>query len=99
MKSLKKISMFQNGIRENGMKALLKVLPLNPDLEVKYILNKFEVIKINDNLIKTSAKEMVIALPSLKNLKSLDVSDSLLGNEGSLNIFKALKVNFIFYKY
>lgn len=37
MKSLKKITMFQNGIREPGMKALLKVLPLNPDLEVKYI--------------------------------------------------------------
>ena len=34
MKSLKKVTMFQNGIKEEGMKALFNGLSFNTDLEV-----------------------------------------------------------------
>lgn len=81
MKSLTHVQFFQNGIKEEGMAELIQSFASNPCLEH---------IKVNDNLIKNSAPILVDIVPTLKELKHIDISDSLLGHEHSLNFFKAL---------
>jgi Ran GTPase-activating protein (RanGAP) involved in mRNA processing and transport len=81
MKSLKHIQIFQNGIKEEGMSQLIESFVYNPDLCI---------LKINDNLIKNSGSKLSEIIPSLTQLKSIDISDSLLGHEHSLNLFKSL---------
>lgn len=89
MKSLKKITMFQNGIKEDGMKAIFESLAFNPELEL---------LKINDNLIKNSSADLIAVLPTLKCLQVIDISDSLIGSNFSLEIFKTFLVINIFNK-
>lgn len=84
MKSLRFIQMYQNGIKEEGMSDLIKSFGSNSLLTH---------IKLNDNLVKNSAPALTEVLPLLTNLQSLDISDSLLGHEHSLNIFKVLTQN------
>jgi Ran GTPase-activating protein (RanGAP) involved in mRNA processing and transport len=83
MKSLKSLHFFQNGIKEEGMIELFKSFTLNPDLEE---------IKMNDNSMKGSAQVFVEILEKLQNLKVLDVSDLLIGDEYALRIFTMFKV-------
>jgi Ran GTPase-activating protein (RanGAP) involved in mRNA processing and transport len=85
MGTLKMIQFFQNGIREEGMAELIKSFAFNKCLHT---------IKINDNLIKDSAPHLIDVLPGLSELKVIDISDSLLGNEHSLKIFQVFSVNF-----
>ena len=84
MGSLKMVQFFQNGIREEGMGELIKSFAFN---------KKLETIKINDNLIKDSAPLLIEVLPELVELKVIDISDSLLGNDHSLKIFQIFSVN------
>ena len=81
MKSLRHIQLFQNGIKEEGMAELFKSFKLNPELKI---------LKLNDNLVKNSCPHLVEILPSLTELNVLDISDSLLGHEHSISLFKAL---------
>jgi Ran GTPase-activating protein 1 len=81
MKSLKLVQFFQNGIKEEGMAELIKSFGSNQNLNH---------IKLNDNLIKNSAPALIEVLPKLTELISLDISDSLLGHEHSVNIFKTI---------
>jgi Ran GTPase-activating protein (RanGAP) involved in mRNA processing and transport len=83
MGSFTKIQIFQNGIREEGMSELLKSLAFNKNLES---------IKVNDNLIKDASPILLEVLPQLTELREIDISDSLLGNDHSLKIFMALAV-------
>jgi Ran GTPase-activating protein (RanGAP) involved in mRNA processing and transport len=83
MESLKIVQFFQNGIREEGMSELIKSFAFN---------KKLEVIKINDNLIKDSAPFLIDVLPELNELRVIDISDSLLGNDHSLKIFQVFSV-------
>ena len=78
------IQFFQNGIREEGMAELIKSFAFN---------QKLETVKINDNLIKDSAPHLIEVLPQLTELKVIDISDSLLGNDYSLKIFQLFSVN------
>ena len=84
MKSLRIIHIFQNGIKEEGITELIKSFGSNPLLAH---------IKLNDNLVKNAAPALIDVLPLLTKLKTLDISDSLLGHEHSLNIFKTLTSN------
>lgn len=81
MQSLTEIHIYQNGIKEDGMAYLLKSLGYNTNLRS---------IKINDNYIKNSSPILVEIIPNLTKLEHIDISDSLLGSENALNIFKAL---------
>jgi Ran GTPase-activating protein (RanGAP) involved in mRNA processing and transport len=86
MGSFTKIQIYQNGIREEGMKEVIKSLEANKNLSV---------VKLNDNLIKDASPALIEVLPKLTELTVLDISDSLLGNEYSLQIFKVLAVHII----
>jgi Ran GTPase-activating protein (RanGAP) involved in mRNA processing and transport len=77
------VQFFQNGIREEGMAELIKSFAFN---------KKLENIKINDNLIKDSAPILIDVLPELTELRVIDISDSLLGNDHSLNLFQIFSV-------
>lgn len=81
MKSLKHIELFQNGIKEEGMASVIQSFKENTDLEV---------LRINDNCIKKASKDLSEVLPVLTKLTILDISDSLLGNGPSVEIFKVL---------
>jgi len=81
MKSLRHVQLFQNGIKEEGMAELFKSLRYNTELQI---------LKLNDNLIKNSCPNLVEVIPALTRLNLLDVSDSLLGHEHSISLFKAL---------
>lgn len=81
MKSLKHIQLFQNGIKEEGMADLFKSLRFNSQLKI---------LKLNDNLIKNSCNHLVEVIPALTSLNVLDISDSLLGHDHSICLFKAL---------
>jgi Ran GTPase-activating protein 1 len=81
MQSLTHIQIFQNGIKEEGMSELIKSFGSNPHLHI---------LKLNDNLIKNAGPALIEVIPSLSKLRVLDISDSLLGYEHSINLFKAL---------
>jgi len=74
---------FQNGIKIDGMTHLIKSLASNPQLVS---------IKLNDNLIKSASTELLNSLTNLQELEVLDMSDSLLGAENSISIFKVLSI-------
>jgi Ran GTPase-activating protein 1 len=79
---MKEFVAFQNGIKEEGMRSLLEGLASN---------NELEVLKINDNIIKdTSFIELQGLINKLNKLKVIDLSDSGLGGENSLEIFNSL---------
>jgi len=84
MKSLKSLHILQNGIKQEGMIELFKSFVCNPDLEV---------LRMNDNSMKGSADVFVEVLDKLQNLKVVDISDLLVGDEFSLKIFTIFKVN------
>lgn len=81
MKTLKHIEIFQNGIKEEGMADILSSLECNPDLEV---------LRLNDNVIKNTCSILIKTIPSLLKLKVIDISDSILGHEQSIEVFKSL---------
>lgn len=84
-KTLKSISMFQNGARKEGIIALFESMTHNPDISE---------IRINDNWLKEEAVDAVVdALPQLKNLKILDISDCQIGQEGVSKIVFHLPEN------
>lgn len=82
MGSLKKVQMFQNGIKQEGMIEIFKSFPSNPELEE---------IKLNDNSMKGSAHVFVEVLPKLVKLRVIDVSDLMIGDEFSVKIFNIFK--------
>lgn len=79
--SIKEVVCFQNGIREDGMKALLNGLKSNKGLRI---------LRINDNLIKSATDELIDLLNEVQDLEILDISDSLLGCENAIRVFKTL---------
>jgi Ran GTPase-activating protein (RanGAP) involved in mRNA processing and transport len=81
LKTLKQIQIYQNGIKEEGMSLLINSFASNKELKI---------LKMNDNLIKNTGPILAEILPSLTKLCVLDISDSLLGHEHSLDIFKSL---------
>ena len=83
MKSLKSLRILQNGIKEEGMIELFKSFVFNPELEE---------LKMNDNSMKGSAHVFLEVLEKLQNLKIIDISDLLVGDEFSLKIFTIFKV-------
>lgn len=83
MQSLTEFQAFQNGIKEEGMAALLDSLSLNKELKI---------IKINDNLIKDAAVRLPEMLAQLNKLEIIDISDSLLGDNHAISFFKSLSV-------
>jgi Ran GTPase-activating protein (RanGAP) involved in mRNA processing and transport len=88
MKSLKSLHILQNGIKQEGMIELFKSFVCNPELEE---------LKMNDNSMKGSADVFVEVLDKLQNLKVIDISDLLVGDEFSLKIFTIFKVNYLIY--
>lgn len=83
MGSLRRLELFQNGIAESGMVALLGSLNQNTELEV---------LKLNDNWLKDAAVDKLIeVLPSLPHLRELDISDCMTGSTGVRRICEALK--------
>ena len=83
MKSLKCIHILQNGIKEEGMIELFKSFVSNVGLEE---------IRLNDNSMKGSAHVFVEVLEKLENLKIIDISDLLVGDDYSMKIFVTFKV-------
>lgn len=83
MKSLKSLYILQNGIKQDGMVELFKSFVYNPELEE---------LRMNDNSMKGSVDVFVEVLDKLQNLKVIDVSDLLVGDEYSLKIFSIFKV-------
>lgn len=79
MKSLQHFEVFQNGIKEEGMLEILTALGFNPELEV---------VRLNDNVVKETCKIFIEVLPNLTNLRVIDISDSILGNHHSMELFK-----------
>lgn len=60
------------------------------------IIKWFKVLKVNDNWIKNTSGDLINSMPSLLNLRVIDISDCLVGNENSLAIFKSFQVIFYF---
>ena len=82
MKSFEHIEMFQNGIKKEGMLDVISSLKENANLKE---------LRINDNWLKDDvAKEFAIVAKSLTKLKILDISDLMIGNSNSVEIFKSL---------
>lgn len=81
MKSLEHVEMFQNGIKVEGMKEIVQSLKENPNLKI---------IKINDNWIKEISLELATVVEGLKDLRIIDVSDSLIGSKNAAVLFKGL---------
>eukprot|EP01128_Nolandella_sp_AFSM9_P005300 TRINITY_DN2537_c0_g1_i2.p1 TRINITY_DN2537_c0_g1~~TRINITY_DN2537_c0_g1_i2.p1 ORF type:complete len:366 (-),score=83.71 TRINITY_DN2537_c0_g1_i2:82-1071(-) len=83
MKSLVKISIPQNGINREGMRAIATSLADNPLLEV---------LDVNDNNIgPEGAAVFAEILPQLKKLRVLDLGDTMLEGESISVIAEALK--------
>jgi Ran GTPase-activating protein (RanGAP) involved in mRNA processing and transport len=83
MKSLKSLHILQNGIKQEGMIELFKSFVSNQDMEE---------LRMNDNSMKGSADVFVEVLDKLQNMKVLDLSDLLIGDEFSLRIFTIFRV-------
>lgn len=72
----------QNGIFAEGFPDLFNSFKENPNLRI---------INVEDNTIKSSVKVLIEALPALKRLQVLKISDCLLQEKQSLKLFEALK--------
>ena len=81
MKSLECLEMFQNGISSAGMKAIFIALKENKNIKI---------IKVNDNFIKESIKNLIEFIPEFTQLKIIDVSDSIIGNKNGVELFKTI---------
>lgn len=83
LKSLKKISMPQNGIKTAGFLALSAAFEANPDLQM---------IEVNDNCLSDSAAYEALsrAIRSLQFVSVINVGDCLLGDGGALALLRAL---------
>ena len=79
MKCLEHLEMFQNGINSNGMKAIFLSLKENKNIKI---------IKVNDNCIKQSIQNFIEIIPELTQLKVIDISDALIGNQLGVDFFK-----------
>lgn len=80
--SLKEVVAFQNGIKDEGMVDFLNGLAHNKNLEI---------LKLNDNIPSENAhKSLVTLIPKLEKLQILDVSDSKLGCESSVELFESI---------
>ncbi len=82
LKTLERVEFAQNGIEPNGF----------PDLFNSFKENKnLRIINVEDNIIKSSVKFLIEALPALNKLQVLKISDCLLQEKQSLKLFEALK--------
>lgn len=83
MESLRQISLYQNGIREEGMISLFEAFDHNPDLQV---------IEIQDNLLSSEYVYTAFAnsLSKLQFVSILNIGDSNLKDEGARAILGAL---------
>uniref|UniRef100_A0AC34GLK7 Ran GTPase-activating protein 1 n=1 Tax=Panagrolaimus sp. ES5 TaxID=591445 RepID=A0AC34GLK7_9BILA len=86
LKSLVEIRMYQNGIKEAGIKELATAFAHNP---------KLKIIDLNDNTFgEHAATSMSKVLGKLNDLIYLDFSDCLCRSKGSLNIvYELVKTN------
>ena len=84
MKTLRKISIPQNGIKKVGMMALFKNLLHNPDLQM---------IEVNDNYLNDAevAACLGACIENLAFLSVLNIGDCMLGDKGAAVVFNALK--------
>ena len=84
MKSLEVIEVPQNGIKKEGMLALLEALKENAET--------LREIKIEDNWIKGQAVDKLAELIlKAKKLEKLNISDSNMGSEGALLVVRAIQ--------
>jgi Ran GTPase-activating protein 1 len=83
MKSLKQISLYQNGIREEGMISLFTAFSENPDLQI---------IEIQDNLLMKAHVYTAFAdcLSRLQFVAVLNIGDSELKDLGAQAVLRAL---------
>lgn len=79
--SLVEVQAFQNGIKDQGISSFLRGLISNKSLKI---------LKVNDNLITDAVDALIELISSLPILEVLDISDSNLGSEKALRIFKVL---------
>ena len=84
MGSLEVIEVPQNGIKKDGMLALL--------LSLKENTETLREININDNWIKQEAVDRLVeVLFRVKKLEKLNISDSNMGNKAVLMVMRAIK--------
>lgn len=81
MKSIRRLEMFQNGVHSEAMAEIFVALRGHPNVRE---------LKVNDNFIKEAGLELAESILKWKELETLDVSDNVLGNETTLEIFKSL---------
>jgi Ran GTPase-activating protein 1 len=80
--TLREVRMYQNGIRQEGIAALVRALRSNPQLET---------LDLQDNTAVVQGSRVIAAsLASWPNLRSLNLSDCLLRPRGALAIADAL---------
>jgi Ran GTPase-activating protein 1 len=84
MRTLRKISIPQNGIKKEGMVALFRNLLNNPDLQM---------IEVNDNYLNDleAASCLSACIESLSFLSVLNIGDCMLGDKGAGLVLNALK--------
>lgn len=79
---MERVELAQNGIHAEGFPDLFSSFKENPNLRI---------INLDDNIIKSSIKVLIEALPALKRLQTLKLNDCILGEKNSLKLFEALK--------
>jgi len=79
---LERVEFAQNGIQFEDFPDLFASFKENPNLRI---------INLDDNIIKSSIKVLIEALPALKRLQTLKLNDCILGGKNSLKLFEALK--------
>lgn len=84
MRSLRKISIPQNGIKKEGMIALFRNLMNNSELQM---------IEVNDNYLNDdeAAQCLSACIESLTYLSVVNIGDCMLGDKGAGKVFSALK--------
>lgn len=84
MRSLRKISIPQNGIKKEGMIALFRNLISNTELQM---------IEVNDNYLndEEAAQCLSACIESLSYLSIVNIGDCMLGDKGASKVFNALK--------
>jgi Ran GTPase-activating protein 1 len=86
MASLEVIEVPQNGIKKDGMIALLEALKANAQ--------SLREVYLHDNWIKQEAIDRLVEfILRAKSLERLNVSDSTMGTSGALLVAKALSEN------
>ena len=81
-KGLRSVRMIQNGIRMEGIKAIVEGLAANKSLEV---------LDLQDNTAtKVGTRSIVRQLPNWPELKELNLSDCLVGSAGGIALATAL---------